>query len=629
MSGTTYPTIGMYEMNGSVYPTQMVTGIGIIPANLSSSTYEGTGSGNMSGSFSGGGSLSSTVSNLYTYAITNYPAQVIQPWGIYNFLLDSGSSSSSTATWTGKAGGYGVFGAYYKDDFNDDGAYWIADIPDGTWSGSRIAGSLSGRFLSQNKIGTISGDILGTYNSGTSWQGVSLGTWASDPLSFFYDGAGEGGSLFLYYDAEMVFQSEGAISYYFGGKDSLFGTTPVSVTMIGAYFGTTSSYSQIWYNNMYSYNYKNSTYTTYDDGAFRGFIGGTRIPGVSSDTLEGIFYALYIDASNKAGILKGSLNGFGYFGALVFEMDGTIDRAEMATGVTTSPQDLHMLDTGYQKTTVSSFLSGSGTFGGESSINFNSLSIDLINIVGQTDWGVLNGTIQGDYSGPTSDDFTANYGTNSGSYRIVNTDIVGTKWSDSKIVATTSGYGADINATPYTWVSIGEVIGTYNDSLSTWQAVHMGTWVETNKFLSMAATSAGRTELQKLNIPCVEVGMTNLTGSYYYSPGTIYVNINNTKFFAPTAGGTARLWASGDAGGSYSGGGTPSSGTSVSLTGGPLSATFTLTTFDAVSTNKWLATITGTGGYGTPASTTFKGAAAGTINTGAASFSGKAAGTAK
>jgi hypothetical protein len=340
--------------------------------------------------------------------------------------------------------------------------------------------------------------------------------------------------------------------------------------------------------------------------------------------LEGIFYALYIDASNKAGILKGSLNGAGYFGALVFEMDGTIDRAEMATGVTTSPQDLYMLDTGYQKTTVSSFLSGSGTFGGESSINFNSLSIDLINIVGQTDWGVLNGTIQGDYSGPTSDDFTANYGTNSGSYRIVDIDIVGTQWSGNKIVATTSGYGADITATPYTWVSIGEVIGTYNDSLSTWQAVHMGTWVETNKFLSMAATSAGRTELQKLNIPCVQVGVDTLTGS-----GNNFTSITmyNVKFFATATSSPARIWATAGTGLTEGVRGTyaypPSTTTPILLTGSTLSANLQFTSWNPSSNGNWLATVNGTGGFN--GSATFKGAAAGT---GATSYSGSILGTA-
>jgi len=66
----------------------------------------------------------------------------------------------------------------------------------------------------------------------------------------------------------------------------------------------------------------------------------------------------------------------------------------------------------------------------------------------------------------------------------------------------------------------------------------------------------------------------------------------------------------------------------VDISGSGLTAKFNIKTFDTTTTNKWNATITnGAGGFN--GSTSFRGAAAGTINTGAKTFSGTAAGVAK
>ena len=656
MSGTTYPTIGMYEMNGGVYPTQRVTAIGILPANLSSSIYPGTGSGNMSGSFTGGGSLSSTVA-LYTHAITN--ATTPQPWGIYNFILDTGSSSGAAA-WTGKAGGSGTFGAYYSTSFLDDSGYWIADINkdiSGTWSGNRLAGSLSGSYISKTRLGTISGDVLGTYNTDNTWQGVSLGTWEGTLLEFVSSSSSGLG----WTDFPAGFHTSGSMDYILGGTTSLFGVSPPLITMIVSYWRDYTSWNKVWWANVSSYNYINLSSTTYDGGAYWGYMGGIMLIGAGgTDTLEGHFYATYIDSDSgkNAGIIKANLSGSGFYldsGSNLqgmFKMNGTAVRAEFVKSIGISPADLGSSLGSNQYYYYASAASGDITF---PTIGTGSPPATLLrNITGQG-WGIFQGVEYGGYSTLPSANWTATIKdlTLYTPGRLFETEFTGTQWSGGKGYATSMSYGADVTSTPYTWVSIGDLLLSYDASRASptqgWQAVHTGVWLETNKFLSMAADptpGGGNDQLKKLNIPCVEVGMTNLIGSTTFNTGydILKVNINNTKFFQLASGGPARLWASGDAGGDYTnnmsvGGAPPPSGTLVILSGGtqnaPLSATFTLKTFDAGSTNtnKWLATITnGTGGYN--GSTTFKGAAAGTItpSTGMGvkgTFTGTATGTAK
>ena len=131
------------------------------------------------------------------------------------------------------------------------------------------------------------------------------------------------------------------------------------------------------------------------------------------------------------------------------------------------------------------------------------------------------------------------------------------------------------------------------------------------------------------------MGSVNLTGSNTYTSnavvGTMNVTMNNMKFFSNTSGGPAKIWAVGQSqmgSWSHSYGNAPPPGLSANISGGGLSATFTVKTFDTTTNNNWNATITnGTGGFN--GSTSFRGAATGTINTGAKTFSGTAAGVAK
>jgi hypothetical protein len=107
--------------------------------------------------------------------------------------------------------------------------------------------------------------------------------------------------------------------------------------------------------------------------------------------------------------------------------------------------------------------------------------------------------------------------------------------------------------------------------------------------------------------------------------------MNDTKFYAYSTGAPARLWATTGVSGSYTAGSPPPVNTAATLTSSSIasftSATFTLQQFNAGTTNNWLSTVNGNGGFN--GSTTFRGAGAGTINSTASSFSGTAAGIAK
>ena len=194
---------------------------------------------------------------------------------------------------------------------------------------------------------------------------------------------------------------------------------------------------------------------------------------------------------------------------------------------------------------------------------------------------------------------------------------------DKKFEGNAVGYWASIEDITGTGVLSGRVLGTFDPS--TYMAVGIGSWVETNKFLELAATEAGRNKLTQMHIPCVEVGSVNLTGA---GNGFSGLAMNNVKFFALTAGGPATAWATGSVTGTYTG--PPTLNTNIGLTGSVpgISADFAFKNWNPGGNGKWLGSVSGTGGFN--GSTTFKGAAAGTgATSGTGTISGTAAGVAK
>jgi hypothetical protein len=172
-----------------------------------------------------------------------------------------------------------------------------------------------------------------------------------------------------------------------------------------------------------------------------------------------------------------------------------------------------------------------------------------------------------------------------------------------------------------TGVAGGKLIGTFDPANQVWQAAAAGAIVDTKSFLAMAATDAGRAKLAQLDIPCIEVGSTNLSGSGYAMPT---VEMNNVKFFAYSTGAAPKIWATGDVNGTvYVGAGSPAN-TTATLSGSGFSAvTFSMNGYDT-QTGRWDGHVSGSGTI-SGHNIDIEGNAAGS-NATSSSFSGTASG---
>jgi len=674
IAGSYYPGIGMWSVLDNTigpialpsYAPTLIQTTNLNAAEIFDPTY-GTpnfGSGYLTatwaGSFAGAGGSSISGGDAMT---VGYPSYLYQsgalnqslPWGSYEMTLENVSLGPGnvfsgkpvgTANWSGIIGGEGVFGS---DSIKDSG-YWLATM-DGTWSDAgEIKGTVGfndttgfGRYLTPNHVGSIGGKIYGVADPGLSgnWIGVSAGYYEA-VLPLYYSGtlAFSGKIDYDFNDYGLYNNGDGLL----GMGDTYGGLLGSTITpwggggylhLMGPYndFGA-NAYPYLWNASIYSYDVNAYPYQhyTYDGGAFWGLTGGVWQDG----GIDARFYALYISPDGRAGIWRGDLAGHYYPELGMFTADdiglGLWRTTEMESGP--SPIILGSASLTYSPDIHFDYLiSGSGAFtagGTISGWNVQGWKYSLP-APANKDWGIWQVLAAGDYSGTTSNtwDLLLEHGTIETVYGIGGTYTRGTQWSGVNIAGTTLGYGADIAAsTPITWISVGDTIGTFDPIYSPWQLIQTGAWIETNKFLQMAAdasTGGGQAKLAALNIPAIEVGKVTLTGS-----GNNFTSLSMTDvtFFAPSTGAPAQLWATGNVSGNYSM--LPINlDTPISLSGGGLSADFTFRKWDTF-TGKWISTIdNGVGGFN--GSTSFKGAGAGT---GASSIypgsiSGTAAGIAK
>ena len=212
-----------------------------------------------------------------------------RPWGIY-FLRAGGTYSLPAPSWNAKIGGYTKFGAYYNASsvLYHDNAYWIGNITNGSWGDDKITAVLNGHYVSERRMGSITGDVIGTHNSGTSgnWQAVSLGTWTGVPLAF---GNWVSPDL-LYYDPSSGWQTDGSFDGNMGGTSSIWSSSqsgPASFKIIGQYNTLpTGTRALIWNDGNHSrndiYNGFPDYYTTYDGGSYDMNIGAVITAGGDS-----------------------------------------------------------------------------------------------------------------------------------------------------------------------------------------------------------------------------------------------------------------------------------------------------------------------------------------------------------
>jgi len=646
-TGSQYPgladsgilTSGMWDASGTMTATDVGTTV-ITPEELNENsicgdrlcldiqTHELKGVGDFKG-----------VGEAESIALIN------QKWGIWSAVLQSSENFTATPLTNWKA----ALGTTDYDESGNPNSYAIIKLNGSDWANNRLQGTVDGIFLGLEELGTISGNVLGTYDDTTkTWQAMALGVTKQDPLLF----VSSIGFASLFSPLSAAASDEGSLSALIGGVDSLWGTAPAKVVMMGAY-SPASDKPHLWATEIASNNYHEGSskfYTTYDDGAYQGFIGGTERSGNAAldKNMDSQFYGIYVDPNGKTGILIGGLTGnlikgIGPDANHLFEMDGTINRAELSveSSITVPAPDnfiANIVRDTILDTVTADFQFNGTAMGGSTgpafgfNFGFNVESLSIGNAANSADWGVWRSAPYGSYSGITASDnwyWTMEHGD---SGRVFGTLTTGTKWSDGKLEGTVVGYKADL-AKATTAIVIGETIGVFDPT--TFTAVQMGGWMNTKKFLALAGktgSSPNQDVLNSLKIPSVEVGRTDLIGSGGTSTNSIDVKMNNVIFFAPTSGAKPSLWATGDVGGTYFGNPT---GISANLSGSGLEAKFDVKTWDSVNKN-WLANVKGGGKYtgtGIMNNTDFimNGAAAGKITSvpsgpTAGNFSGNGAG---
>ncbi len=421
--------------------------------------------------------------------------------------------------------------------------------------------------------------------------------------------------------------SDGSIGAAMSGNTTPW-TSSASSRITGSYL-TNSGAPHIWFdNNIYSFNGRNSTNTTIDGGAYRGFLSGKEINGSADARFNGI----YIDPSGNIGILKGSFTGT--TGNNSINLNGSLSTVQLGTSSMNASDFYNNVISFTAPFSINSEtgIAGSGTF-------------NSMNISGHNDWGISQIELGGSFieTPQSSWLFTAS---GSGGGFTFESDITGSQWSLNRLSGSATGYWMDLRtSSPSTGIYIGETTGTFNPSDHTWQTVTNGTWLETGKFLQMASDAAGRTRLQELNIPAFEVGRTDLSGSLIAGSESsidyVSITMNNVAFFAPSTGGKPSIWATDDITGQYnfsngflSAGNITSAENTFTLSNGDsISADLRFTQWNT-SNNTWSANISnGTGNlsggsYNGPIS--FRGGAAGTLTgTNSGNLTGTGAGIVK
>ncbi len=235
--------------------------------------------------------------------------------------------------------------------------------------------------------------------------------------------------------------------------------------------------------------------------------------------------------------------------------------------------------------------------------------------------GLVYRKSRGRYAGPTSDDWQmgSDSWTEAGSWL---RDMKNARFSDGKIAGEGYMAWAEISHS-LTGVGGGEVAGTFDPNQQTYETAEIWALVDTASFLRLAREEAGRKQLAELNIPCVEIGKTDLAGSSQ----NLSVSVKDVTFFAYSTGDLPRIWATESVSGTYQADPLPED--TVTLTGEGIEAQFEVTRWES---KRWGAAISGSGALKRSdrpelSDIDFKGTGAGEYGDGR--FSGTAAGLAE
>src|SRR3989304_5159180 len=316
VSGSLYPGIEMYELEGVLTSAAMGT-TEISPSQIYNFIEEKQFG--VFGGISGESGYINGSMELDNVTLAD------QKWGIW-FGGSGGTYDVTPSTnWTADIGGVGYYGDILEH-------VWIGDIRGTGWSGSRLSGTVSGRFLNTEEMGTFSGDLIGTYSEGGSgtWQALSGGVYTWAPLTF---GTGLYGS-FMHWNGEGI-SGDGMIEGLMGGTDSLYS---------GSSFLSFRSYDNFNNKTLWGMDIgaEGTSGWTSDGGAFLGSIGGV----VLDDNLEGLEIALLLKPTDTPGqyeagyISSNNMIGTLYPGIGMYELGGNLIAVTMGT-TSVSPSQLY------------------------------------------------------------------------------------------------------------------------------------------------------------------------------------------------------------------------------------------------------------------------------------------------
>lgn len=467
LSGSTYSGINMWKAAGSLYRTvQMQAAIGISPENLYNQLLYSTDFG---GKIAITDTLQGSVGNVDSYynkVYSLYNGNTSYPWGIWQTSA-VGNYTTASASWTAKAGGSSTFGAYYSGAglMNDTG-YWIADITGNEWSSNKLAGSVSGKFITGNKIGNaafssgtgMNGDILGTYSSGM-WQAVAMGTWSGTPLAFSTDidwgnsGYVSGGQM--WYDEQFGTSLRGIIgstASFIGASAPLYG--------IGTYYaaGTSPLLEMDISKNL---NVPNTA------DSISLWFGGIKTSTSFAGTLMGL-YANWngtnydVGYATSGSALNTPVTGNLYSGIGMWEIIGGSLTSSAKGTITTQGNVTPNITIQTTNPRISSIAGTQGISG-----TSNSYDMYFTDIM---DWGVWRSENGGTYTGtPTASwkGIAGNKDDQNYSYTLAR--LTGADWASDIITGTESGRYLTMTS----WGrSSGDIMGTYGNG--NWQTLSLG-----------------------------------------------------------------------------------------------------------------------------------------------------------
>ncbi|MBF0216750.1 MAG: FecR domain-containing protein [Candidatus Omnitrophica bacterium] len=236
------------------------------------------------------------------------------------------------------------------------------------------------------------------------YYGSRYGTWDTE-MSLEeiskspYEGFAPYGYSVEYENSYVNWDYSGNLNGLLGGTGSMWGDGAMAYLLMEYSCGD-NSYGHVWGSDLFSYNYNDDTYTTYDGGAYVG-----RILGTEAGALEGYFIGLYIDPSGNGGYLKGHLSGKTYPETGFATAGGTITPTQMvASGdLGVDPEDLYLsAQTGQGGAAISgSFGEGTGSITGDE--NLETMNIVNFNAGVSQDWGIYYQRMAGTYNNPDNE----------------------------------------------------------------------------------------------------------------------------------------------------------------------------------------------------------------------------------